>query len=131
MTSIWPTLSTTQNPPRSRAQTSTRSRNPRITRSPEIPTTAEIFIQNRNRHPLAHSLATRMVEVTSAMGTAAATHPGLGPGHQQEAVAVEAAITPVMTAMETLTEEGIDPTQVDIIMAETATPTMATLTATW
>ncbi|XP_059242227.1 glycoprotein Xg isoform X2 [Mustela nigripes] len=140
VTSIWPMLSTTLSPPRSRTQISTQSRNRRITRSPGCRTTVEISTQGPNRritrsrgcrttveistqgrgHTLAPSPAVLMVaEVTSATptGMMAATRPD--PSRPQEAVG---ATTPATTGPETRTEEGaLDPNLTEIIMAETDT----------
>nr|KAF6267872.1 Xg glycoprotein (Xg blood group) [Myotis myotis] len=143
MTLTWLTLST-QTRPRSQAQTSTRSRNPRIPRSPEIlipvetstqdpshrplghslaTPTVETSTQDQSHRPLGHSLATPTGEVTSVMGMTADTRPGPSPGPRQVAVAT------AMTATEARTVEGaIDPARMDIIMVEAATTRMATRT---
>ncbi|XP_057171787.1 uncharacterized protein LOC130541816 isoform X6 [Ursus arctos] len=123
VTSTWRMLLMTPNPPRSQAQISTQSRNPRTAPSPGCRTTVEISTQSRNPrtapspgcrttvevstpgrgHPLARSPVVQTAgEVTSATptGMTAATRPD--PSRPQ----VVAVTTPAMTGPETRTRES-------------------------
>ncbi|XP_008692534.1 glycoprotein Xg isoform X15 [Ursus maritimus] len=92
----------TPNPPRSQAQISTQSRNPRTAPSPGCRTTVEVSTPGRG-HPLARSPVVQTAgEVTSATptGMTAATRPD--PSRPQQVVAVT---TPAMTGPETRTNQ--------------------------